>query len=475
MRIETLTGDVVDRKSPLYPAARLDFNRRFQRCPRYVVFCASVDDVRRAILWSRERGLPLRPRSGRHSYEGYSILNGGVVIDVSPLRAVHLDAAGGCAEIGAGANLGQVYDGLWDQGRVTIPGGGCTGVGIAGLTLGGGFGFLARPYGLTCDSLLALELVDAGGRVLRVDADRHPDLFWACRGGGGDNFGIVTRFWFRVLPIDYVSVFSVSWAWSDIRRVFSAWQAWADPDRLDTRLTPILLLPPESAGSVTLIGEFVGGAARLQELLEPMLAAAAPTEVKTVYEPYIDAVHRFVGAPPQAEAPAAWPLRAEGPADPALDRFKNTSAFVFQPFGRQAVDTMIDFLRRSPTPNTTLQFNLHGGVEAAVPPHASAYPWRRARYSLQYQAYWADPVQGPALIAWVRAFRRALSPWTRGAYVNYIDRDIQNWPRAYYDGNLSRLLRVKRRYDPDNVFDFPQGLGRVPEPLDPAGAPPAPS
>lgn len=461
MRNATLTGDVVTPGNPRYPSARADFNRRFQRFPRYVVFCERSADVRRAVRWCRRHRMPLRARCGRHSYEAYSILNGGVVIDVSRMARVSLDSDGRHAEIGAGANLGQVYDALWAQGRVTIPGGGCTGVGIAGLTLGGGFGFLARPYGLTCDSLVALEMVDACGRVRHVDAQRDQDLFWACRGGGGGNFGIATRFRFRVQPIGNVSVFTITWPWADIRAVFAVWQRWADPDRLDTRLTPILLLPAASAGFCGVIGEFVGGLEALRVLLQPLVAAARPSDVRLVCEPYIDAVHRFVGAAPRQQEPSAWRLSADGPADPALDRFKNTSAFVFRPFGSAAVDTMLAFLERSPTPNTTLQFNLHGGAEAAVAPAATAYPWRRARYSLQYQAYWADPAMGPALIAWVNAFRQALSPWTRGAYVNYIDRDIRAWPQAFYDRNLPRLLEVKRRYDPENVFDFPQGLGRI--------------
>jgi len=530
-RVDTLTGDVVDRRNPAYEAARMDFNRRIQRFPLYVVFCASGHDVRDAVLWSRAHGVPLRVRSGRHSYEDYSVLDHGVVIDVSALNAVELDAARRTAHIGAGANLGQIYDALWDQGRVTIPGGGCTGVGIAGLALGGGFGFLARPFGLTCDSMEALEMVDARGRVVVADARQNEDLFWGSRGGGGGNFGAVTRFTFRVQPIDNVTVFSIVWPWDAIRPVFAAWQAWADPDTLDPRLTPILILPAKSAGYINAIGEFVGPFAELDRLIQPLLRAAPPSDLQIVYEPYIDAVHRFVGsasggAAPQGggglaadapqsgggsapDAPQSGAVRltspavrltsravrltspggsapdapqggavrltsravrltsplhrwaADRPADPALDKFKNTSAFQFHPFDGRAVDVMLAELERSPSPNTEVQFNLHGGAEARVPPHATAYPWRGARYSLQYQAYWSDPAEGPALIRWVEGFRRALLPWTRGAYVNYIDGDIADWPTAYYDANVARLVAVKRRYDPDNVFDFPQGIGRI--------------
>lgn len=455
---ETLTGDVIDRHNPAYEAARQDNNRRLQYFPRYIDFCESVHDVRNAVIWSRERAVPVRARSGRHSYEDYSVLNGGVVIDVSPLHQVELDKAHLTARIGAGANLGQVYDGLWNQGMTTIPGGGCTGVGIAGLTLGGGFGLLTRLFGLTCDSVLELEMVDWRGRVLRATPSENPELFWASCGGGGGNFGVTTSFLFKVQPIDNVTVFQIVWKWSDIRAVIAAWQQWANPDTLDRRLVPILSLNAQSAGTIVALGEFVGPFAELDQLIQPLLRAAKPIDLKIVYETYIEAVHRFVGAFP---TPAAFAV--DRSPDPTLDKFKNTSAFAFGPFPAPAIDTLIGFLERSPSPNTLVQLNLHGGAEADRANDATAYPWRRGVwYSLQYQAYWSNPEQGPALIRWVEEFRRAMLPWTRGAYVNYIDADITDWPTAFYDDNLPRLLRVKREYDPFNVFDFPQGLGRVP-------------
>ena len=457
-RAETLTGDVIGPHNPAYEAARQESNRRIQRFPEYIDFCASVQDVQNAVRWSREHRRPLRSRSGRHSYEGFSVLNAGVVIDVSTMHSVVLDRASLTAEIGAGATLGQVYDALWAQGMVTIPGGGCTGVGIAGLTLGGGFGFLDRLYGLTCDSLEAVQLVTARGTVIRADGTQHPDLYWACRGGGGGNFGVATSFRFRVQPIDYVTVFSIVWPWSAIRTVFQAWQAWADPEALDLRLTPILILPAASAGYVNVIGEFVGPQAELEAHIAPLLAAATPSDVRIVYETYIEAVHRFVGSAPAADG-HRW--SADRPADAALDRFKNTSAFQFEPFGASAIDVLITHLERAPSPNAEVQFNLHGGAEGRVAPAATAYPWRQARTSLQYQTYWSDPAEGPALIRWVEGFRHAMLPYTRGAYVNYIDIDIADWPTAYYGDNLARLLAVQRAYDPDNVFDFPQALARV--------------
>ena len=190
--------------------------------------------------------MPLRARSGGHSYEAFSVVDGGLVIDVGGLTGVDVDVARGEAVIGAGVRLLDCYRRLWDDG-VTIPAGTCPGVGIAGLTLGGGIGFLSRQYGLTCDNLLAVDLVDADGDVLRASESEHPDLFWALRGGGGGNFGIATAFTFRVHPIGEVVICTVTWPWDDVAEVVDAWQRWAP--FVDERLCVSLADRPPERGN----------------------------------------------------------------------------------------------------------------------------------------------------------------------------------------------------------------------------------
>ncbi|WP_147372891.1 FAD-binding oxidoreductase, partial [Calidithermus terrae] len=184
-----LTGRVVRPGDPGYDAARRNYNERFDVRPALVVFCQSVEDVRNALGFARERGMPLRVRGGWHSYEAFSLVEGGLVLDVSDLHAVRVSPDRRTADVGAGAQLIQLYQRLGQLG-LTLPGGTCPTVGIAGLTLGGGFGLTSRRYGLTCDCLEEVELVDAEGRVRIASEFRHPDLFWALRGGGGGNFGV---------------------------------------------------------------------------------------------------------------------------------------------------------------------------------------------------------------------------------------------------------------------------------------------
>ncbi|MDF3015575.1 MAG: hypothetical protein K0R44_800 [Thermomicrobiales bacterium] len=204
-----LTGRVVWPRDPDYDVARQGFNARFSRFPAAIVVCNNTSDVQNAVLWARQEGMPLRARSGGHSYEAFSVVDGGLVVDVGGLTSVEIDVARGEAVIGAGVRLLNCYRHLWQHG-VTIPAGTCPGIGIAGLTLGGGIGFLSRQYGLTCDNLVAIELVDADGRALRASKSEHPDLFWALRGGGGGNFGIATAFTFRVHPIGEVVTCTVA-------------------------------------------------------------------------------------------------------------------------------------------------------------------------------------------------------------------------------------------------------------------------
>jgi FAD/FMN-containing dehydrogenase len=435
-----LTGRVIWPGDPGYDAARQTFNTRFARFPAGIVVCSSAADVQNAVRWARQQGIPLCARSGGHSYEAYSTLDDALVIDVGGLTAVVVDAARGEAVVGAGVRMLDLYRRLWDDG-VTLPGGTCPGVGIAGLTLGGGIGFLSRQYGLTCDNLLAVDLVDADGDPLRASAQDHPDLFWALRGGGGGNVGIATSFTFRAHPISEVTTCSLTWPWDDIADVLDAWQRWAP--LTDERLTIALGLPSPGAGVISATGLFTGSPAELQSLIAPLLAAGTPDPPSIQTLLYLTAAEHFAG-PPIDGLP-----------------FKNASAFVGEPLSAAAIATLVDGLRAAPTVSNLVGLFPLGGQIATIAPRATAFPHRRALFDLQYQAYWWDPAEEPAALAWVRNLRAAMAPYTDGAYVNYIDADLPDWKGAYYGANLARLTRVKARYDPDNVFAGPQSIPRV--------------
>jgi FAD/FMN-containing dehydrogenase len=437
-----LTGRVIWPRDPDYDLARQSFNARFSRFPAAIVVCNNTRDVRNAVRWARQEGMPLRARSGGHSYEAFSVVDGGLVIDVGGLTGVGVDVSRGEAVIGAGVRMLDCYRQLWDHG-ITIPGGTCPGIGIAGLTLGGGIGFLSRQHGLTCDNLVAVEVVDADGRTLRASEEQHPDLFWALRGGGGGNFGIATAFTFRVRPIGDVVTVQVSWPWDDVAEVLDAWQRWAP--FVDERLCVALAVAHPNAGSISATGLFTGSAAELPSLLEPLLKAGTPGTPAIQSLPYFTAVEQFAGPPISSV------------------RFKNSSAVAHEPLPTAAIATLVDHLRGAPFASDLVGFFPLGGAIAAIDPEATAFPHRLARFDMQYQAYWWDDTAAQASLAWVRDLRAAMAPYTTGAYVNYVDADLPDWERAYYGTNLPRLERAKKDYDPDNVFNGPQTIALGPD------------
>src|SRR5215207_418225 len=434
-----LTGRVIWPQDPDYDVARQSFNARFSHFPAAIVVCDNTTDVRNAVRWARGKGMPLRARSGGHSYEAFSVVNDGLVIDVGGLTGVDVDESRGEAIVGAGVRLLDGYRRLWEHG-VTIPAGTCPSVGIAGLTLGGGIGFLSRQHGLTCDNLVAIELVDAEGRTLRASEEQHPDLFWAMRGGGGGNFGIATAFTFRVHPIGDVVLCTVTWPWDDVPEVFDAWQRWAP--FTDERLSVALAVAHPSAGTISATGLFTGAATELPSLLGPLLQAGTPGAPVIQSLPYFTAVEQL-GGPPITNGSL---------------RFKNSSAIAYEPLPAAAITTLVDHLRAAPFDSDLVGFFPLGGAVAAIDPAATAFPHRRAHFDLQFQTYWWDDAAAEASLAWVRDVRMAMVPYTTGAYVNYIDADLPDWESAYYGTNLARLERVKKDYDPDDVFNGPQSI-----------------
>jgi FAD/FMN-containing dehydrogenase len=429
-----LTGRVVRPADADYDAARANFNGRFSMRPSAIVFAATTTDVAHAIAWARANNQPLRARSGRHSYEAYSLVDNGVVLDVSGLDSVAYDAVSGRARIGAGAALLDVYDKLGGSG-VALPTGSCASLGIAGVTLGGGVGVLGRKYGLTCDQLVSADLVTADGRTLTASASSEPELFWALRGGGGGNFGVVTSFEFRVQPAAGVAIYNVSWNGADFPSVMSAWQKWAP--YTDPGLFSEVSLDPHGCYSS---GLYLGSADQLQKLLAPLLAAGTPMNLQIQSMSFVD---------------AARALSDEGPY--VQPKFKSGSAYVKRALPDAAIAALQQHIAAAPNAFTTVQCDNMGGAIAAIGAADSAFAHRDALFDIQLEAYWLDAADEPAQRAWVKSARAALAPYTDGAYVNYIDADVTDLA-SYYGANLARLSSVKRSYDGDGFFAFAQAI-----------------
>lgn len=443
-----IRGSVVTPASRGYGAARLVFDTRFNGAhPKAVVYCESTADVQKTVRWARKHGVHLVPRCGGHSYAGYST-GSGVVLDVTRMRAVK--PHGGTATIGAGALLIDVYSKLWARRRM-IPGGSCPTVGISGLTLGGGLGWSGRRFGTTADNVKEVTIVTADGRALVCNGRQNSDLYWACRGGGGGNFGVVTEFVFETHPIHNVSTFSISWPWSDAARAVKAWQAWA-PHAPSTLGLSTIVLSSGQRPTVGAAGQFFGSASALRRLIRP-LANAGHATVSVTSRTFFDAVLFFAGCTSVAQCHLAPRGRVQ------RESFKAKSDYCQRPLSQKGIETMlrgIEAKGRSPTSGgLALILEAYGGAINKVPTAATAFAHRDMLFSIQY---YASPGSG-ASIAFLNRFYKAMRPYVSGyGYQNYIDPAMPNWTHAYYGSNYRRLRSVKKRYDPRNFFHFQQSI-----------------
>lgn len=434
---EGLTGRVILKSSPGYDEARQNYNGRFNKFPWAIVYCQSEQDVINAILWVRKHQLPFRIRCGGHSYEAFSLVDGGLVIDVKELLDLQIDKENLTVRVGAGLRPSQLYETLWNQ-RLTIPGGTCPTVGISGVTLGGGYGYLSRLLGMLCDSVLEIEMVNAQGSVLRANDSQHSDLYWACRGGGDGSYGVITSFTFRLHPISNVARYRMTWDFSDLKKVVKYWQDWAP--HTDVRLTSSLALPAKNQGDLRSNGVFTGPVQELRQIVGPLQESTRPKTAEFHYTTWMEAVRFFAGEPLKQE------------------KFKNSSAYAGEPLPDAALDILIHNLKIAPGPVNVVSFDAYGGAISRIPAGATAFPHRNALFGLQYQSYWYEDANADDNIKWIEQFRTSMLPYTRGAYRNYCDSMIIDWPAAYFGKNLEKLKEVKRRYDPENLFYFEQSI-----------------
>jgi FAD/FMN-containing dehydrogenase len=453
---QLVSGPVLARGSVAYDQARVVYNERFDGVrPLAVVRPQHVADVQAVVRWAQRRGVAIIPRSGGHSYAGYST-GSGVVLDLSTLGSIRL--GGHTVAVGAGARLIDVYAALATKGA-TIPAGSCPSVGVGGLALGGGIGLASRKFGTTSDNVVSLRIVTADGRLLQCDASRNADLFWACRGGGGRNFGIVTDFRFHARRVSRASYFVASWPWQAGPQLVPAWQRWA-PNVADGLTTICRLATGGSGPTLQVFGQYLGPEGQIRGLLAPLVRAVPTSSLTTGSSGYLDLMLRWAGCLGRSLA-ACHLVSEHGTLGRAT--FAAKSDYVRHPFTAAAVRTVqhrLEARQTSPHGSGALIMDSYGGAIARVPADATGFVHRAPLCSMQYLAYWGAREHEAASLAWIRGFHAAMRPHvTGGAYQNYVDPDLTDWRRAYYGSNYPRLVAVKKRYDPDRLFRFPQAIG----------------
>jgi FAD/FMN-containing dehydrogenase len=455
-----LAGEVVLPGAPVYDARFKGFNARFHGLlPRAIVSCATPEDVSEAVLFLGRYGLENAVRSGGHCFAGRSSTRG-VLVDVTPMHSVSVSS--GVATVGAGARLGDAYDALEEHGRA-IPAGTCPPVGIAGLVLGGGLGILGRSYGVTSDLMIRAQIVVADGRILDCDDGQHSDLFWALRGAGAGNFGVVTSFTFRTVPAPEVTNAHASWHVADAAAVIRAWQAWAPsgPDELAASLKVTSTADVDEPPSVDVYAAFLGAESDAWDLLDTLIVRAGADPVSTSCQlmPFRE-TRQFWAQLGAAENVAGGDSPAPPPAASPQPFLFAKSEFFRRSLPHEAVASLIDNFSRSRTPSETreLDFMPWGGAYNRTSPDATAFVHRDERFQLKHAAV-VDP-QAPtpdteSAHQWVRRSWATVHPWGSGrVFQNFADPDLDQQPEAYYGSNHDRLLQVKARYDPGSFFHF---------------------
>jgi FAD/FMN-containing dehydrogenase len=437
------SGSVIDPNHERYEEARKVHNGLIDKRPALIARCRGAADVADAIVFARESGLEISVRGGGHSVAGQAVTEGGLMIDLAEMKGIHVDTAAQTVRAQGGVTWGELNRETALHGLATT-GGVVSTTGIAGLTLGGGLGWLNGVYGLAVDNLLSVELVTAAGDVLTVTDETDPDLFWALRGGGG-NFGVATWFEYRLHPLKEVFGGLIAHPFDDADNVLRAFRDLSQPDEL--WVVAGLVHAPDGSGvkMAALVVCHVGSVEQAKRDLRPLLELGSPILSEVGLMPY----------------PAVNMMLDDAYPRGALNYWK--SSFV-QDLSDEAIGELIGRFAVAPSPMSAMVIEHFHGAVCRVGVSDTAVPHRDPRYNLGIFSEWTDPATTEENIAWARETYAALKPYrAQLRYVNYLDEDdVGEAVRAAYGPNYDRLVEVKRRYDPDNVFHLNHNIDPAP-------------
>ncbi|MGA2836601.1 MAG: FAD-binding oxidoreductase [Acidimicrobiales bacterium] len=462
-----LSGSVLESTDPGFETALTIDNGRVALVPAYVVLPRSAGDVALALRFARDRDLPLTVKSGGHSAAGYCLNRGGVVLDLSLMKEIELDRDARTVRVQLGARWEDVYGFLVDSGTGLIPvGGGCLTVGLGGFLLGGGYSFVSRSYGLGCDNVISIDLVTPDGVLHHLHegatSPEDRDLWWACRGGGGGNFGVAVAVELAVHrpAAPSMLVGEVSYPLASAHDVIGTYNEW------------VQTVPAELA-----VYGYLGDVPDPVETGRKRKAFRITAVYNGAYGDGVDLLGPMLRLPPISSEFYALPL-------PLFEDKIGTSTLVGDrqgyirsgiiPVGAMTppvVDIYRHFIDDAPSPDSFVVWTHGGGAISTVAGDATAYPHRAPGFIYELKAIWTDAVDTRTNVEWAYGFGEALRPHFSGAYANYIDPLLTDWPEMYYGDNYERLVRIKRAVDPGGLFDFQQGIGSTfrpgrAEPLD---------
>jgi FAD/FMN-containing dehydrogenase len=434
-----LRGPVIGPADPDYETARKVHNGMIDKRPAVIARCSGVADVQAALGFGLAHDLPIAVRGGGHNVAGKAVCDDGIVVDLSGMKGIRIDPKKRVAHAQAGLTWGE-FDRETQAFGLATTGGAVSTTGIAGLTLGGGIGWLQRKYGLTCDNLLSADVVTADGRFLIASETEHPDLFWGLRGGGG-NFGIVTSFVYRLHPVGQVLGGPVLHPLAAAKDAFMFYRDFSmdAPDDLFCEFGLAAL--PDGQRVVALFMCYAGPPEEGERVVAPVRDFGSPLEDFLAPMSYCDVQQAF---------DADFPF--------GLKNYWKSSNVA--ELSEDAIDTMVAFMEEAPSIRPMVIIDQFGGAVARVPNHATAFGHRDAGYDLVIASIWSQEHEQEAHIDWATSFWEAMQPYsTESVYVNYLSEEGEDRVRAAYGGeHFARLVDLKRSYDPGNVFRNNQNI-----------------
>lgn len=439
-----LTGRVITPFSPTYNEERQGFNRAKQKYPLIIVYCRNKRDVSNAVKWSRKHQVPLRVRSGGHNYEAYSNGDCTLVIDISTMNDIELNESERRLYVQAGVTNGQVYELISSKGY-PFPGGTCPTVGVSGYALGGGWGLSCRYLGLGCDNLLQIEMVNYKGDIIRASRRNNSDLFWACRGAGGGNFGVIVSMTFRLPPpVDKVTLIEIDYLHVNSKEQVEflyIWQEWLKTADEGITLIARIYNSEHDGLSMLVRGIFYGNTDEAKRMVKEFIALEGAV-FNFEYLTFLDAVTII------------------GSTYPPYEKFQSASRFVLKDLSRDKIEEIVGLIKERSQGSVFAGISMYalGGRVSQVSIDDTAFFYRRAKYIIWLETIWEDNRYSDENMEWIGDRFPCLEAITEGSYVNFPYGKLEDYLGEYFGYHVNELTKIKIKYDPHNIFTFPQGI-----------------
>ena len=438
-----LSGDVITKKDKRYKESILSWNRAIKAKPLVIIYCKEDKDVINAINWAKENNVEVRIRSGCHSYEGYSTGNDLAIIDISKMKYINIDEEQNTVKFGAGITNREAYEFL-GQKNYPFPGGGCPTVGITGLILGGGWGYSSRYLGLACDSLIEVEIINNNGEKIIVNKDNNSDLFWALKGGGGGNFGVITLLTLR-LPKKELEGTLIRLNYKDIKeetaiKVIDTLQnIYKNLDERMNLKTAIYNSITKGKG-IKIIGLYYGKKNVAENILKSLLEIDENLEANLEEQSLLEC-NRWIQN-----------------SHPEYEKYKSTGRFIYKDYSKEELQEIIDLVKEPAKGSvyTAVTFYGLGGRMLDIDNLATAFYYRDAKFIMGFQSVWEEDKYEKDNNLWFLDKFKRIKSLTKGSFINFPLKEIENYEEEYYGKNKDRIKIVKGKYDKENFFSFPQ-------------------